>query len=171
MSNNGYDGWQPVKGRRKPPNHSPSPNKVKGEVPIKIGEKIHFAYINYERLSELISLFSEGKDSRSVNVWAGFFEAWLAGDVDRVSAAIAIMTGVGADEVYKASPPWETCHDVMRKAYNVFYYGMAEAPEDMEAEDKEKVPLANGSSRKWSFWKWSKRKPGAQDYSQVNSGT
>lgn len=159
MPNNGNDGWQSTKGPKKPPKYGPGHNPRRGEVLIEIAGKLEIASINFERASQLIALFSEGQDETTCNFGSGFMQSWYAGDLDKVSAAIAILTGKEVQEIYDASPPWDACLQTMTKCYNLFFWGTQNPPERSEEVGEASDPLANGSGRtrgSWS-WLWNKR--------------
>ena len=144
-------------------------NAHRGEVPIEIAGKLEFASINYERAAQLIALFSEGRDATTCNFGSGAFEAWLAGDLDKISAALAILTGLEVEDIYKASPPWERSIRTIEACYNLFYFGTAEAPAQEEEADEAQSPLGN-RTRMANFLSWLGKKRSERASSPANSG-
>ena len=155
-----------------PPRTQVVANPHRGEVPIEIGGTTHIARVNYERVAALIQLFASAEGGTGCNWGQGALQAWIAGDVEKVSAALAIVTGLSQDEVYKASPPWEAAQAALTACYNVFYFGVAEPPEEPRQEAGEADdPLAqSAATRIWNFWRRPVKQPSPQASSQANSG-
>ena len=147
-------------------------NPHRGEVPLEIGGETHIATVNYERVAALIQLFATADGGTGCNWGQGALQCWLNGDVEKVSAALAIVTGLSQDEVYQASPPWEAVQATLTACYNVFYFGSAEPPAEPEQEaDEVSDPLApSAATRIWSFWRRPAREHSPQASSQANSG-
>lgn len=150
-----------------------APNPQRGEVAVEIGGELHFASVNYERAAQLIALFRDPEGGGVDCNWGqGALQAWLAGDLDRISAALAIVTGLSVQEVYEASPPWEEAQAVLKNCYNLFFFGALEAPEEPEQEvGKAADPLAqSAATRIWNFWRRPARQPSQQGSSPASSG-
>ncbi len=155
-----------------PPSTQVVANPHRGEVPIEIGGTTHIARVNYERVAALIQLFGSAESGTGCNWGQGALQCWIAGDVGKISAALAIVTGLSQDDVYQASPPWEKVQETLTACYNVFYFGTAEPPEEPRVEaDEVSDPLARSeASRIWSFWRRPARRHSPQASSQANSG-